>query len=137
MLRAIPLLVLPALIYNLVALTLPGGFGAAHASDALAAPLFSIGMASGAVWPLSLGDVLLAASLVILFMELLKGAGSRRDALINHSLSTLLFVVCLVEFLLLKAFATSVFFLISLMALLDVLAGFIVSIFGARHADTR
>lgn len=44
-----------------------------------------------------------------------------------------LFIVCLVEFLLLPAFATSTFFLLALMVLLDVLAGFIVTIVAARR----
>ncbi len=54
-------------------------------------------------------------------------------AIINHSLSMILFVGCLVEFLLLKGFSTSVFFLITMMVLLDVLAGFIVTIVSARR----
>jgi hypothetical protein len=45
----------------------------------------------------------------------------------------ILFVVCLVEFLLLKGFSTSVFFLITTMVLLDVLAGFIVTIASSRR----
>ena len=45
----------------------------------------------------------------------------------------LLFVALLVELLLLPAFATSTFFLITLMVLLDVLAGFIVTIVAARR----
>ncbi len=45
----------------------------------------------------------------------------------------LLFIVCLVEFLLFSAFATSTFFLVTLMVLLDVLAGFIVTIVASRR----
>ena len=81
----------------------------------------------------SLGDLLLAASLVVLFVELLKSTTSRKIAIINHSLSMVLFILCLVEFLLAPAFATSTFFLITLMVLLDVLAGFIVTIVAARR----
>jgi hypothetical protein len=44
----------------------------------------------------------------------------------------ILFVICLVEFLLLRGFATSTFFLIVAMVMLDVLAGFIVTIIAAR-----
>jgi hypothetical protein len=44
-----------------------------------------------------------------------------------------LFILCLVEFLLFPAFATSTFFLVTLMVLLDVLAGFIVTIVAARR----
>ena len=73
------------------------------------------------------------ASLVILFIELLKSTTSQRIAIINHSLSMILFIVCLVEFLLSRAFATSAFFLLSMMVLLDVLAGFIVTIVSSRR----
>lgn len=133
MFAAVPLLALPVLVYNLIVLTLPGGFKAADASLGLAAPLFTIRMTSGAGWAVSLADLLLAASLVVLFVELLKSANSKRLAIVNHSLSMVLFIVCLVEFLLLPAFATSTFFLLALMVLLDVLAGFIVTIVSARR----
>ena len=133
MFAALPLLALPVLIYNLLALTLVGGFASIDAQARLTEPLFSITMASRAAWPVSLGDLLLAVSLVVLFVELLKSTNSRRVAIINHSLSMLLFVACLVEFLLAPAFATSTFFLLTLMVLLDVLAGFIVTIVSARR----
>jgi hypothetical protein len=70
---------------------------------------------------------------VVLFIELLKSTTSRRIAIINHSLSMLLFVALLVELLLLPAFASSTFFLITLMVMLDVLAGFIVTIVASRR----
>jgi len=41
--------------------------------------------------------------------------------------------VCLVEFLLLPAFQTSVFFILTFMCLLDVLAGVVVTIVSARR----
>jgi hypothetical protein len=133
MLAAFPLLVLPVALYNLLMLTISGGFTGAGAGARLSAPLISLPMASRAVWPVSLGDLLVAGSLLILFAELLKSAGSRRIAILNHSLSMALFIVCLVEFLLFPAFATSTFFLIGLMVLLDVLAGFIVTIIASRR----
>lgn len=133
MFAAFPLLALPVLVYNLVALTLAGGFAATMASQRFTEPLFTIAMTSGSPWPISLADLLLAFSLVVLFIELLKSTTSRRIAIINHSLSMILFIVCLVEFLLAPAFATSTFFLMTLMVLLDVLAGFIVTIIAARR----
>ena len=45
----------------------------------------------------------------------------------------ILFIICLVEFLLFRAFATSAFFLLTTMVLLDVLAGFIVTIVASRR----
>ena len=133
MFAAFPLLVLPVLLYNLVLLSMKGGLGSTEAAAQLAQPLFTIHMTSGGAWPVSLGDLFLAAALIVMFIELLKSANSRNVAIINHSLSMILFVGCLVEFLLLKGFSTSVFFLITMMVLLDVLAGFIVTIVSARR----
>jgi hypothetical protein len=134
MLIAIPLLVVPVVIYNLVILL--GG----SAPDAVLGPasvlsevLFRVPMTSGAVWSISVGDLILFLSLILLFVELLKSASSQRIAIVNHALSMVLFVVCLVEFLLLPGFAGSVFFLILTMVLLDVLAGFIVTIIASRR----
>jgi hypothetical protein len=132
MLAAFPLLALPVLLYNLLMLTISGAFGGAGASR-LSQPLVSLRMASHAVWAISLGDILIAGSLLILFAELLKSAGTRRIAILNHSLSMILFIICLIEFLLFPAFATSTFFLIGLMVLLDVLAGFVVTIIASRR----
>ena len=133
MLAALPLLALPVLLYNVLALTLPGGFRASVAAERLSARLFSVPMASQADWPVSLGDLLLGGALVVLFVELLKSTTSRQVAIVNHSLTMVLFIGCLVEFLLFPAFATSTFFLLSLMVLLDVLAGFIVTIVASRR----
>ena len=131
---AVPLLSLPVLLYNgVAALTVEGGLNAPNAGGRLAEPVFSVPMASGALWALSFGDVLVIVALVVLFVELLKSTSSRGAAVVNHGLSMALFIVCLVEFLLLEAFATSAFFLITLMVLLDVVAGFIVSITAARR----
>ena len=133
MFAAFPLLALPVVLYNLIALTLAGGFKSAEANGQIVKPLFSIAMTSRAQWPVTLGDLILAVALVVLFIELLKSTTSRRVAIINHSLSMILFIICLVEFLLAPAFATSTFFLLTLMVLLDVLAGFIVTIVAARR----
>ena len=76
---------------------------------------------------------MLMGALVVLFVELLKSTTSPQAAIINHSLSMILFIGCLVEFLLFPAFATSIFFLLMLMVLLDVLAGFIVTIVASRR----
>ena len=95
--------------------------------------LFRVPMTSGASWSVSVGDLILFLSLILLFVELLKSTSSQQVAIVNHALSMLLFVVCLVEFLLMPGFADSVFFLILTMVLLDVLAGFIVTIIASRR----
>ena len=133
MFAAMPLLALPVIIYNLIGLTLEGGLSAIDATTRMNERLFNIRMPSNVDWPVSLGDLLLAVSLVVLFIELLKSTTSRRIAIVNHSLSMILFILCLVEFLLAPVCATSTFFLLTLMVLLDVLAGFIVTIVSARR----
>lgn len=133
MFAAFPLLALPVLFYNALVLTLPQGLKSPLAQDQMARELVRIPTASGGSWPVETGDVLVFAALLILFIELLKSTASRRIAIINHSLSMIMFIACLVEFLLLPAFATSTFFLITVMVLLDVLAGFIVTIASARR----
>lgn len=133
MFAALPLLALPVIIYNLMALTMNGGLRSTTAQGDLGREMFSIQMASGAPWPVNLGDLVLAGALVVLFVELLKSTTSQRVAIINHTLSMVLFIVCLVEFLLFPAFATSTFFLLMLMVLLDFLAGFIVTVVSARR----
>jgi hypothetical protein len=131
---AFPLLALPVAAYNLIALLMmPGGLRSTLGQDRMNQALFTLPTASGGVWNVQLGDLLVFASLIILFIELLKSTTSRNVAIFNHLLSMLLFLVCLVQFLLLQAFATSAFFLITTMVLLDVLAGFIVTIVASRR----
>ncbi len=134
MLIAIPLLVIPVLVYLVVVITggLVNAEGIAVAEAALRDPIFSIPMVSGSAWNVGTGDLILFLSLILLFFELLKSTSSQKVAIINHALSMILFVACLVAFLLVKGFATSTFFLILTMVMLDVLAGFIVTIISAR-----
>ena len=136
MLAAIPLLILPVAAYAALALTLGGGLFSAHCSERITRPLFSFATSGGGVWPVSAADLLLAASLLIAFIDLLKAIGDRRIAIANHALSITLFVACLTAMLLAPAFATSTFFLITLMVLLDLAAGDIVTMSEAP-ADPR
>ena len=134
MLIALPLLVIPVAIYALVVLFgVIGGAETAVGAAALRDSLFSMPMASGARWDVGVGDLILFLSLILLFFELLKSTSSQKVAIVNHALSMILFVFCLVAFLLFKGFATSTFFLILTMVMLDVLAGFIVTIISARR----
>ena len=134
MLIALPLLLIPVVLYNIVVLFGGSGEGGMAQADAiLMDPMFSVPMTSGANWNVGVGDLILFLSLILLFFELLKSTSSQKVAIVNHALSLVVFVVCLVEFLLIRGFATSTFFLILTMVMLDVLAGFIVTIIAARR----
>jgi hypothetical protein len=125
MLAAVPLLTIPVAAYVVLALTLGGGLVSAHAGARLTHPLFELATARGGAWPVSAADLLLAAALVAAFLDLIRGTGGRRAAMVNHALSIALFAGCLAAMLAAPAFANSTFFLITLMVLLDLAAGFI------------
>jgi hypothetical protein len=63
-----------------------------------------------------------------MFFEILKSTRTSNASVLDHLLSTFVFVAFLVEFLVVSGAATSVFFLLMVMALIDLMAGFSVSI---------
>jgi hypothetical protein len=126
MLKAFPLFVLPLIAYNLLALT-----GDIQAS--LAAELFVLNLISGARWVLTVSDLFLAVGVIILYLEVFKSTRTGTASVLDHTLSTLVFVIYLVEFLTVASTGTSTFFILGLMALMDVIAGFTVSIVAARR----
>ena len=128
-----PLMIIPVVVYNILALGGATLSTVASMRDRLDTDVFAVPMASGVTWHITPGHALIAGALFMLFFELLKSTGIGRAAVMNHAFSLILFVGCLVEFLLLPAFATSVFFMIMIMTLLDVMAGFMVTIAAARR----
>ena len=130
MLANFPLLVVPLIVYNLFVFM--GGSAMAPA-QMWAEPVFTVTMVSGLPWTLTMGDLLLTASLALLFIEVIKTTRTGTSSIVDHMLSTAVFVACLVEFLLVDQAATSTFFLLMVMALFDVMAGFSVTIRGARR----
>jgi hypothetical protein len=90
-------------------------------------------LASGATFALRAGDLFILAGLVALFFEMLKAARAGRGTIVDHMLSTAVFVGALVCFLLVDYCGTASFFLLTVMALIDVVAGFSISIFATRR----
>ncbi|WP_442881880.1 hypothetical protein [Devosia sp.] len=123
-----PLLVIPFLVYNVVAFLFLGGLPAGWNNT-----IFTIAMVSGTPWAVSLGDLLIIGSLVLLFLELLKSTRIGTVSIVEHMLSMGLFVVILVEFLLVGAASSTAFFILLVMALIDVVAGFTMSITSATR----
>jgi hypothetical protein len=125
---AFPLLIIPLAIYNIMIFLM-------HPVD-WNAEAWSIGMMSGGVWRITFSDLLLAAGLVFLFFEVFKATRHGTRAVVDHLLSTLLFIAALIEFLLVAGAATSTFALLMLMCLVDVIAGYSVSIRAAQRDYT-
>jgi hypothetical protein len=134
-----PLLAIPVIIYNLIAFLFVGQppEGVAATVPAILArlqePILTVPMVSGVQWGVNAGDLILLLALCLLFVEILKSTHTGSATIMNHAVSMLLFIVCLVQFLLVPNFTTSVFFVLMLMVLLDVLAGVIVTIVSARR----
>ncbi len=124
MFGSLPLLALVVIAYNIIVYLT--GF-------TMDSAMFSLPLVSGAVWTISLGDIFLAFGLVLLFLELVNSTKTGTSTIINHALSMLVLLVALVQFIVLPQFGTSVFFLIVLLTLLDVIAGFTVTITSARR----
>jgi len=133
MLRLFPLLLLPVILYNLIALG--GGTFLHHdIQDMLSYDhALTITMFSGDKWRFSFGDFLILVTLGLLFVEIVKATRTTSREIINHGLSMLTFVVALIEFITLKGFASTPFFFITVMCLFDVVAGYTISIVAAEH----
>lgn len=123
MLAAIPLMIVPLVLYHLVMLGMIGG-----GVSGLGSTVTSMSMMSGATWTMSLGDLLIVIALGLLFIEVLKATRTGAWSVIDHMLSMFVFVAFLVEFLLVRDAATQVFFILMVIALIDVIAGFSVAI---------
>jgi hypothetical protein len=130
-LNIIPLLVFPLILYNFVVMT---GIAPRGAVDTwMQGPIFTIGMFSGDAWGVSFADVFMGLSLLLLFVEIVKSTRTDAMSIINHGLSMLLSVVCIIQFITMAGFSNSVFFMLTLMTVLDVVAGFTVTIVAAKR----
>ena len=128
--RAIPLILLVFILYNVIVLV----GGDANDPDAvLRAKVLSIPMLNGHNWTFTTGDLIILFLFITLFVELLKATYTSGAQLLDHGLSMLLFVVCLIEFLMVRQAQTSIFFFIVVATLIDVIAGYTIGIRVARR----
>jgi hypothetical protein len=125
MLVNFPLFLISFAIYNMIAFLTPG--------VSWEGALYAVPMQSGATWTITFGDALIAVTLVFLFFEVLKATKHAARSLIDHLLSTIVFIGALIEFLLVKEAATSVFAILLMITLIDVLGGWSVSVRTARR----
>jgi hypothetical protein len=127
-LRALPLMAIPLILYNLLVM-----FSGGEATQFFASALFKVPMIKGAEWVFTRGDFIILVTMLFLFAELVKATYTTSVSLIDHGLSMLVFIVCMVEFLVVNAAATSTFFFVLVGSLIDVVAGFTIGIRVARR----
>jgi len=119
-----PLMLVPFAVYNFFILT--GELN--HFEDVI----LRFDVLSGASFTLSMGELLIIISLLLLYTEVLKATRAASWGLIDRLLSTLILVAYLAEFLLVPRAGTATFFILMVVTLVDVAAGYSLSI---RHAS--
>ncbi len=119
---ALPLLIVVLGAYNFMAFV---NFGS------LALPALDFPLPSGSRVVLTWGDLLIIGGLMLLFVEVLKSARASNTTIVDHILSTGLFIAALIEFLVVREAGTATFLILVVLCLVDVVAGYTVSI---RHA---
>ena len=124
MLLAIPLLAIVVVIWNILAFATGG---------ALAGQLLAFGTPSGATLALTTGEALVGLGIVLLYLEILKSTRTGAASIVDHIFSMALFVIVLLELILVPGFATGAYALVMLLTLIDVIAGFTVTISTARR----
>jgi hypothetical protein len=124
-LRALPMLAIPLILYN--ALALSGG------QELLDRTLFTMPMLKGGSWRFTTGDLILLITILTFFVEIIKSTFTGSAAILDHALSMVLFIVAGLEFLIVPQAATSIFFFIVLLCLIDVIAGYTIGMRAARR----
>jgi hypothetical protein len=110
-----PLLLIPLAVCNIIVFLMPG--------VSFVAPLFTLTLMSGAAWPVTLSDVLIALGILLLLFEVIKGARPGSKYFMDHLLSLVVFAGAAAEFVMLPQFGTSTYFLLTMLALVDFLSG--------------
>ena len=120
----LPLLALVVAAYTALALVAPGW---------LDTVLFRLPLLSGTTLLFRGDDLLLVISLILLGIEISRATSSSSAAILNHVLSLGVFIIALIGFIVMPQLGNTTFFLILLMTLIDVIAGFTVTIPAARR----
>lgn len=138
--RIFPLLLFVVIAYNMVVFGTAnlGGEeirtvdGIVDMEAVLGGVIFQVGLVSG-TWKFTWGTMFVMVSLFMLFIELVRATRTDSTSIVNHSVSLIVMIIALLEFVVVKGFNTSVFFYITVMALIDVVAGFTITITSARR----
>ena len=121
-----PLLSLALIAYNVAIFT--GHSFAVPSADSL----LHVKLISGAIWDLGWHDTFLIGGLILLFVELMKSTRAGVTVTLEHVLSMFVFICFLVEFLVVPGAGTDTFLILGVMSLIDVMAGYAISIAVAR-----
>jgi len=110
-----PLLLIPLALFNIMVFLMPG--------VSFSAPVFTLTLMSGVSWAVTLGDILLAAGILLLMLEVIKGARPGGKYLTDHLLSLIVLGGAAAEFVLLPQFGNSIYFMLTALAFVDFVSG--------------
>ncbi|MEM1288736.1 MAG: hypothetical protein AAGH60_10335 [Pseudomonadota bacterium] len=96
-------------------------------------PFLTLSMISGATVTLDQADALAALGIVMLFVEVVKSTRIGFAPIADHILSVLTLIIFIVSLIVWTPAATGLFALLTLLALVDVLAGLWISLNVARR----
>lgn len=121
-----PLLAVPLLAYNVL---MVASSAIVENPDVIRIPL----MANDEAMFLKVGDILVMLGVVFLYFEILKATRASRSTIMDHVLSLVVFIVFLIEYIVVAGAGTATFMILALMSLLDVIAGFTITISTSRR----
>ncbi len=105
--------------------------------DKLNDVLFYVKLPSGAFWKPTWGDLVVLTGLITLYIEIFKSTRTSSISIVDHTLSTIVFVAFLVSWMVfpwtIGEKSNSTFLLLTVMAFIDVIAGFTITIAAARR----
>ena len=113
-LQAFPVLAVVVAAYNFIVVL---------GSRAVGDVIREVTLPSGAIWPITVGDVFIVTALVLVLIEF-ASLGSGRASVVNHALSAIVFMICVAELLFVRGCGTAEFALMTLIVGLDVVAGY-------------
>ena len=128
-LAVVPLFIILLLFYNIMAYM---GVDLTVGAE----PLFSLPLPSEGNLALNWSSIIILIGVFTLYVEIVKSTRTGTITVIEHVLSLGVFIVFLMEFILVKDASNSTFLVLTLMSLLDVAAGFNITIASARRDFT-
>jgi hypothetical protein len=124
---AFPLLIIPFVLYNMIAFLLSLEFST---------PLFNVPLLSERSMSVNTGDMLVILAVLLLYLEILKATRLSSKGIMDHVLSMILFLGMTIEFIAVRQAATSTFLILVALAFVDVIGGFTISIRTAQRSVT-
>lgn len=133
MLAVMPWIAVAMIVYDIAVFAF-GGPGVIGAQAVMQGQIVTVPLMSGARWALSVGDAIAMLTLICLFVELMKAARRRGSSIADQSLSTIVLIICVIQFMMIEKAATSVFLIITMAAFIDVISGFFIALRAPRRS---